>query len=238
MSSYAYAQPKRNVDFVLCIDGTAGMTPCIDAIKTKFASFLAELTEWIRDSGVRPIDTLRAKVIVFRDYRDDGEDAMVESVFFDLPDENADFKGFLSSITVGGGGDYPENGLEALHFAMNADFCAGKHDRQVVLLFSNSDALELGERKDWAAYPSDMVDEADFIRAWGAKKLDRDAEDGCTPAQKNRRMFLFAPPKTRYELLSKTLRCCYFEPIENMSAFFDESVPRYLAQMMGPRIFC
>ena len=235
--SYVIEKPKRNVDFVLCIDGTLSMSPLITAIQTNFYLFLSELYEWLAEKRVRPINTLRIKVIVFRDYRDDGADAMVESVFFNLPEDDADFEQFLMSITANGGGDLPENGLEALHYAMSSDFTAGRIDRQVIMLFTDADAIRLGLRGDCAGYPSDMVDEEGLIRAWGEKNYDWDADDVCTPEQKNRRMFLFAPPHTYYEYLSKTLRRCYFEPVEDMSTVFDKDSIPYLVDWMGRAIF-
>jgi len=148
---------KRNIDVVFCIDGTGSMSPCIESVKSNARRFHLEFVKAMTDLGSE-IDSMRVKVVVFRDYKDDGEDAMQISPFYELPDDDAEFAKFLAGVSAKGGGDAPENGLEALYFAMKSDFTTGAKDRQVIALFTDADALKLGERKGEAQYPSDMVD--------------------------------------------------------------------------------
>lgn len=143
------------VDIVMCIDATGSMAPIIDEVKNNAMSFHQGLSEAMEESG-KYIGQLRVKVIVFRDYICD-TDAMVESEFFVLPEQSADFRAFVGNIQALGGGDEPENALEALALAIKSDWTLeGQKRRHVVVMFSDASALPLGERADSARYPSDM----------------------------------------------------------------------------------
>ena len=207
---------KRNIDVVFCIDGTGSMAPCIESVKSNARRFHLEFVSAMTDLGSE-IDSMRVKVIVFRDYHDDGEDAMVESHFFELPTDTADFEKFLAEISANGGGDGPENGLEALYFAMKSDFTTGKNDRQVIVLFTDADALELKERASEANYPSDMVDESGLKQIWECMSQDsklklRDA---------NKRLIMFAPDNTKYKELKSKFNRSVFEPVNMADGLGD-----------------
>lgn len=207
---------KRNVDVVFCIDGTGSMAPCIEKVKMNARKLHLQFVSKMTDMG-STIESMRVKVIVFRDYHDDGKNAMVESPFFELPDDNADFESFLSGIHANGGGDEPENGLEALYYAMKSDFTTGAKDRQVIVLFTDSDALELREREGEENYPEDMVDEDGLTRTWACMVQDPDFK----LREELKRLVVFAPAKTKYKELNAKLNRYYFEPVE-MSEGLDE----------------
>ncbi len=62
----------------------------------------------------KTIDKLRLRMVVFRDYVADGENAMLETDFFDLPEEAADFKECIDGITAFGGGDDPRRWIRGV----------------------------------------------------------------------------------------------------------------------------
>ncbi len=202
---------KRNIDVVFCIDGTGSMAPCIESVKSNARRFHLEFVSAMTDLGSE-IDSMRVKVIVFRDYHDDGEQAMVESPFFELPTDTADFEKFLADISANGGGDGPENGLEALYYAMKSDFTTGAKDRQVIVLFSDAEALDLKQRASEAGYPTDMVDEAGLIEMWACMAQD----SSFKLRERNKRLVMFAPDGTKYKVLKSKLNRSVFEPV-NMS---------------------
>lgn len=106
------------VDLVMCIDATGSMGHLIDEVKNVALKFYEQLEAKMAEKS-KKIDQLRAKVIVFRDYWADSEkDAMVCSPFWDLRTQSAEFANFVSKIEADGGGDEPENGLEALGLAL------------------------------------------------------------------------------------------------------------------------
>ena len=207
---------KRNVDIVFCIDGTGSMAPCIDNVKTNAKRFHMEFVSKMTDLNSE-IDSMRVKVIVFRDYKDDGDEAMVESRFFELDQDQEDFEEFLAGVTANGGGDNPENGLEALYYAMQSDFTTGIKDRQVIVLFTDADALPLKERAGEGNYPSDMVDMDGFYKTWACQSQT----SGSNLRERNKRLVMFAPEKTVYEELKTTMNRSFFKSVDMASGLED-----------------
>ena len=219
---------SRDVDIVFCIDGTGSMTPCLDNVKRAVRTFQDELIARAADENTA-IGQLRIKVIVFRDYKDDGSDAMIESRFFVLPEDIAAYEDCIRSIEATGGGDNPESGLEALYLAMSSDFVTGNSDRQVIVLFTDDDAIELQdpERKVNPIYPRDMKvkDVNDMINMW--ERIGEYAQDSSTKLRDRlKRLVIYAPNNTKYEELSKMSRTYFIATqMENgMQEFTFEDV--------------
>ncbi len=200
---------RRNIDMVFCIDGTGSMGPCIEAVKNSARRFHLEFVSAMTDLG-SDIDSMRIKLVVFRDYADDGKKSMEISPFYELPADEAEFAEYMKGIAAGGGGDAPENGFEALYYAMKSDFTQGPKDRQVIVLFTDDDALELGQRADSDFYPKDMVDMDGLITTWMCS-----SQDGSVKlCERNKRMVIFAPAGTKYQTLTSNLNRSLFEPVE------------------------
>ena len=201
----------RNIDLVFCIDGTGSMHGIIDNLKRHAKRFKDELTEALVEANTN-ITSLRIKVITFRDYGEDA-DAMEESRFFELPGDQTDFERAIDAIDAHGGGDAPENGLEALYLAMKSDFYTGDKDRQIIVLFTDADALELRYRADSPRYPSDMPDWHDLCEIWGGAR-----QSDLKLRSRLKRLILFAPLGTKYEKDFKWNRVTYVpvEPSEGL----------------------
>lgn len=154
-----------NVDIVMCIDGTGSMAPIIDQVKANALSFYQKFADAM-DENDKSVEVLRVKVIVFRDYGCDAE-PMKESEFFTLPDQNEQFRAFVNGITAQGGGDIPENALEALALALKSNWTTGGSKRRhAVLMFSDAPALALGERASQPGYPAGMPKNLGELGAW------------------------------------------------------------------------
>lgn len=207
---------KRNIDVVFCIDGTGSMAPCIEKVKANARRFHLEFVSAMTDLGSE-IDSMRVKIIVFRDYHDEHEQAIVESPFFELPTDMADFEKYLANISASGGGDEPENGLEALYYAMKSDFTTAAKDRQVIVLFTDAEALDLKQRADEAGYPADMVDEAGLVEMWACAAQD----PGFKLRERNKRLVMFAPEGTKYKALKAKLNRSIFEPVNMRDGLGD-----------------
>lgn len=144
-----------NVDIVMCIDATGSMKPIIEEVKANAMSFYQKFVEAMEEND-KEVEQLRIKVIAFRDYGCDAE-PMVESQFFVLPEQNEEFRAFVASIEAKGGGDEPENALEALALAIKSDWVAGAgKKRHAIMMFSDASALDLGARADSPSYPAGM----------------------------------------------------------------------------------
>jgi hypothetical protein len=116
------------------------------------------------------IDALRLKVVVFRDYYADRDDAMYESAFFTLPQDKESFASFVNTISASGGGHEAENGLEALALAIKSDWSkTGDKRRQVIVMWTDTSAhqLEKNASSKPANYSSDLPKHFDELTdAW------------------------------------------------------------------------
>ena len=199
----------RDVDIGFCIDGTGSMSPCIEAVKENAARFRRALISAVEEKGGR-VGVLRVKVIVFRDFKADGSKALQESLFYPLPLREDEFSAFMQSVYASGGGDAPENGLEALVCAMRAPFCVGRYARQIIVLFSDADTHPLLLRKSYFSYPEDMPDDAGLCGLWSGT-----SKGSAVRLRPNgKRLILFAPSGTRYEELSRRLDHCVFRAVQ------------------------
>ena len=191
------------VDIVMCIDATGSMAPIIDEVKNNAMSFHKQLSEAMEESG-KYIGQLRVKVIVFRDYICD-TDAMVESQFFTLPEESVGFKSFIEKIEAIGGGDAPENALEAMTLAIKSDWTlAGFKRRHVILMFTDAPALTLTERRDCDRYPSDMPKSLAELNEMWEGESQRFAGNYQISAG---RLIAFVPDIDQWHELSTWSRC-------------------------------
>lgn len=201
---------NRNIDIVFCIDGTASMTPCIENIKKNALRFYKDFKKMMEANG-SDVDALRVKIIVFRDYASPGDlgKAIIESPFFELPADDKDFNDYLKGIhTSGGCGDFA-NGLEALYTAMKSDFTTGIKDRQLIVMFCDTTAVPLGQRRKYPGYPADMVDEAGLIETWACSQGYE-----TKLREKLKRLIIFAPAGTYYEKVKQQFNRCVFVPVE------------------------
>ena len=177
------------VDIVMCIDATSSMAPILNEVKENALTFYQRFEEAM-DENEKTVDTLRVKVIVFRDYMCDSE-PMTESPFFTLPAQAPAFKRFVQEIEAEGGGDTPESGLEALALALKSDWTTGGNKRRhAVLVFSDAPALPLGKRAGCHAYPSGMPRDLAELGSWW-EGTDQRLMSKYQP--KSGRLVVFAP---------------------------------------------
>ena len=116
-----YVSKKYNVDIVFCIDATMSMYQILDKVKENTKNFYIDLTDAMAHKG-KKVDQLRVRIVMFRDYYYDKEDAMFVTDFFNLPAQSAEFDQCVNSIEPKGGGDDPEDALEALAYAIRSDW--------------------------------------------------------------------------------------------------------------------
>ncbi len=125
-----------NVDMVFCIDATGSMRGIIDMVKNNALNFYNDVVNTMAEKG-KTIDKLRIRLVIFRDYIADGDDAMLTSDFFVLPDQASDFEMCIRSVDAFGGGDDPEDGLEALGYAIKSKWdTEGMKKRHVIVVWT------------------------------------------------------------------------------------------------------
>ena len=176
---------KYTVDIVLCIDSTGSMSSIIDRVKASALKFYEDVGAKMKEKD-KVIDALRLKVVSFRDYYEDIDGAMQESGFFLLPQDKEGFTAFINTIKAEGGGDAPENGLEALALAMRSDWAkTGDRRRQLVVIWTDAPAHPLEREGKPSSYPKDMPTNLDQLTdMWeGQGFMNRSAK----------RLILYAP---------------------------------------------
>lgn len=201
-------QSKRNIDIVFCIDGTGSMEPCIESVKNNARRFYSDFARSMTELGSK-IDMMRVKLIIFRDYKCDGKDSMVESQFFELPADEQEFSAYLSTIEASGGCNEDANGLEALYYAMMSDFTTGAKDRQVIVLFADTTAIPLRKRANCHGYPRKMVDEDGLIETWQCSQ-----SHPSNLRERNKRLVMFAPKGSCYSDMTQKYNRSVFHPVE------------------------
>jgi len=175
-----------HVDIVMCIDATGSMSPIIGKVKENALRFYDDLATLMRQKS-KQIDVLRVKVIAFRDYYVDGDKSMEISDFLTLPDHKDEFKKFIDAIQADGGGDEPENGLEALALAIQSDWSKeGDKRRQIILLWTDASThpLEFKAESKPQNYPTSIPKNFDDLS---------DLWDGQTMSRASKRLIMYTP---------------------------------------------
>ena len=183
---------KYSVDIVMCIDATGSMKPLIDKVKKNALNFYRDFTDAL-EKKEKHVNEVRVRVIAFRDYIADGNDAMLTTDFFRLPDQADQFKAAVSSIEAKGGGDDPEDALEALAFAIKSKWTHNEgKKRHVIVLWTDAGAHPLGYGKSAPNYPAKMPkDFAELSEWWGAGQ-----NPGRIMDDKFKRLLIYAPQET------------------------------------------
>jgi hypothetical protein len=173
------------VDLALCIDKTGSMSPIIDKVKQNALQLHSDLKTRL-DASNKSVSQLRVRIIAFGDIYADSERWLLSSEFFTLPGQADALKGFVSKIVPEGGGDEPENGLEALSLALNSPWTnEGHRRRHVVVIWTDASAHKLEKRADTTIELGDNV----------ARNFDelKNQWDGQKIGQTAKRLVIFAP---------------------------------------------
>jgi hypothetical protein len=174
------------VDIVFCIDVTGSMTPILDAVKANALGFYDDVQTNLTEKG-KNVAQLRVRVVAFRDFVADGDAAIDESPFYALPEERGGFSEFVNGLIAQGGGDAPENGLDAVALAINSPWTTvGDRRRQVIVVWTDQPAHPLTPSN----VPADLASRipADFNALTDAWE-DEQGRMGSS----SKRLILFAP---------------------------------------------
>jgi len=178
---------EYSVDIAFCIDATGSMSSIINLVKEWALGFHDDLNAALKAKD-KHVDTLRVRVIEFRDCYVDGDSAFRTSEFFHLPEQSEAFASFVKDINASGGGDPPESGLEALAIAINSDWTAtGSKRRHVIVVWSDTSThpLEMNAGSKPSNYPQDIPETFDQLTdLW-------DGQMGMSTSAK--RLILFTP---------------------------------------------
>lgn len=182
---------KYSVDIVMCIDCTGSMGSLLETVKSNALKFYPDLVKACQAKD-KNIDSLRIKVIAFRDYNADGADGMHETKFYSIPEQEDTFKSYINGLVPDGGGDEPENGLEAVALAINSDWTkGGDRRRHIIIVWSDASAHPLeAELTKNSFYPAGMPANFDELTDWW------EDEQGGKMNRSAKRLLIFAPDAT------------------------------------------
>lgn len=159
---------KYNVDIVFCIDVTGSMHGILETVKANALRFYPDLQKSL-DEKDKNVEELRIKVIAYRDFYADGDDAIETTEFIDIKNNAETFNSFIHSLRPDGGGDEPENGLEALALAMKSDWVkGGDRQRHIIVVWSDASThpLEKGAGSSQENYPKGMPKDFNELTDW------------------------------------------------------------------------
>jgi len=186
-----------HVDMVFCIDATGSMRHVIDFVKQNALNLYNDIAAEM-DKKHKVVDQMRVRVIAFRDYVADGEDAMLSSDFFVLPEQAQLFYECVNGIQVKGGGDIPEDGLEALVYAIRSDGTrAGVKSRHTIVVWSDAPTHVLGYSRMAPWYPEGMAKDFEELSLWW-----EDEQLGGGMDESAKRLLLFAPDAPAWSRIS------------------------------------
>jgi hypothetical protein len=179
---------KYNVDLVFCIDVTGSMGGILDTVKANALKFYPDLQKALEEKD-KNVENLRIKVIAYRDFYCDGANAIKQSEFIDIKSDVETFNSFISNLVPDGGGDEPENGLEALALAINSDWTKdGDRQRHIIVVYSDASThpLEKNAGSKPSNYPQDMPKDFNELTDWWEGQSHM-------PNNSAKRLILFAP---------------------------------------------
>ena len=187
------------VDMVFCIDATGSMEDdtglqdkIINMVKKNALHFYDDFCLTMSKKR-KLVQQLRVRVVAFRDYLEDREKAMLVTNFFLLPQQAREFEACINSIHAEGGGDIPEDGLEALAYAIRSPWpTAGEKQRHVMVVWSDAGTHELGFGRAAPNYPKGMPANMSELTDWWETYM----------RQNSKRLLLFTPNEPGWSHIS------------------------------------
>ena len=190
-------QLTYHVDMVFCIDATGSMRHVLDFVKHNALNLYQDIAGAMEKKR-KTVSQMRIRVIAFRDYVADGEQAMMASDFFVLPQQAQQFYDCVNGVTAKGGGDIPEDGLEALAYAIRSDWTKeGVKKRHIIVVWSDAPTHALGHGRIAPWYPDGMAEDFDELSLWW-----EDEQLGGAMDEGAKRLLIFAPDAPEWNRIS------------------------------------
>ena len=177
-----------DVDICLVIDRTGRMRPILETVKRNALNLHRDIMAKMTACG-KTVSSLRVRVIAFGDYAADGPNAIRGCDFLQLPEQSGILEACVNDIRAGGGGDAPEDGLEALAFAIRSPWNRGEsRHRHIICLFTDAPAHDLGFGSQTPGYPHSAPRSFGELSAmWGYAQYPGEMD------AYGKRLLLFAP---------------------------------------------
>lgn len=212
MGNFSYSkQPNLyDVDVCLLIDKTGSMRPIIDTVKENALHLYDDIKCDMAVKNKR-ISNFRVRVMAFGDYIADGSKAFYGCDFLQMPDKAELLEQCVNSIQADGGGDDPEDGLEALAFGIRSKWCTGNNKkRHIICLFTDAPAHDLGFGHSTPGYPEDAPKSYEELMCmWGTPQFPGEMDPYA------KRLLLFAPECSYWSKIAEEWESAIITPVAN-----------------------
>jgi hypothetical protein len=138
----------RPVDIVFVLDVTESMQPYIDAVKTNMVSFAQDLAAHNRD--------YRLGLVTFEDYVVSKYDDCNCPYQKKMTSNVKEFVEWVGTLRASGGGDIPENQLEALEYA--SSFAFRPDAEGIIILITDAPAHHAGDGSQYTQHDQAYYD--------------------------------------------------------------------------------
>jgi len=124
---------------------------------------------------------------------------MLVTDFFNLPQDAENFEKCVRSLRADGGGDDPEDGLEALAYAIKSNWnTEGAKKRQIIVVWTDAETHPLGFGKTSPFYPNGMASDIRELSSWWGG-----TQQGGFVDREGKRLLLFAPDAPDWNVISQ-----------------------------------
>ena len=226
------------VDIVMCIDLTGSMQPCINTVKSRALQFWPDLQEALKNAS-KYVSDVRVKVIGFRDFEADGAKSLEVSRYFNLSEQGSsdpeEYKKFVNGLVAEGGGDEPENALEALSLAIQSDWVqTGDKRRHVIVMFTDASAhkLENANRSN-PYYPQDMPASLEELTDIWMTPTSGQQVSKIKLKQPAKRLVVFAPQMYPWPEIYESWTQVVYNPTADTSGLDDVTYEDIISTIVG-----
>lgn len=192
-----------HVDIVMCIDNTGSMGALISLVRDNALRFHSDLKNACLKKR-KKIDEIRLRVISFGDL---AEKPIDESGLLQIPSQSNEFRNYVNGIVASGGGDGPEDGLEALSLALGTDWVSDMtRCRHIIIVYTDAPAHDLGYNRSSRYYPAEPIpkDFEELSLCW--TNMDR----------RTSRLILFAPKTSYWHQMDEEWPNVYLKPLKEV----------------------
>lgn len=180
------------VDIALCLDTTGAMNAFLETLRCGQEFFSQKLLNALEKRIDGKVE-LRLRIVGYRDFGRDGMMSLIETEFFSFPEEESAFKDALNAFEARGGGDIPEDSLEAFAVALKSDWTqtmSGAKVRHVIFIATDAPSHPFGYSREKGGYyyPEDLPKDETELELWW-----KEGVPGGTFSSKAGRLAVLAP---------------------------------------------
>ena len=210
LTDQSYMERSNYLDIVFCIDCTGSMIHSLENFKVMCSHLYDSITEQTENMFMI-LKKCRIRIIAFSNIPSDEENALQDSGFFVLPDENESFLSFVKLLTIQGKGSQKEGcGLKALALAMASNWQEHEFNskvkntyRHLIVLATDAPAHNLGQVDTVEKLYSNniLLDYEELIDNW----------EGNMP--KGKKLIMFAPESELWCKIFENISGCIYVPL-------------------------